>query len=52
MASIETSPENLSMSAKNSSAPTPMHLRAIGLLGLLWSAMGAMDFVMTLTRNE
>ena len=33
-------------------ARTPWHLWAIGVLALLWSAMGAMDYVMTQTRNE
>jgi hypothetical protein len=31
---------------------TPWHLWVIGILGLLWSAMGAMDYVMTQTKNE
>jgi hypothetical protein len=31
---------------------TPWHLWAVGVVGLLWSAMGAMDYVMTETRNE
>ena len=31
---------------------TPKHLWIIGIIALLWSAMGAMDFVMTTTRNE
>lgn len=30
----------------------PWHLWAVGVIGLLWSAMGAMDFVMTQTKNE
>ena len=30
----------------------PWHLWVIGITGLLWSAMGAMDYVMTQTRNE
>lgn len=29
-----------------------MHVWVVGVLGLLWSAMGAMDYVMTQTRNE
>jgi hypothetical protein len=33
-------------------ARTPWHLWAIGILALLWSAMGALDFVMTQTKNE
>lgn len=31
---------------------TPTHIWVVGVLGLLWSAMGAMDYVMTQTRNE
>lgn len=31
---------------------TPWHLWTVGIIGLLWSAMGAMDFVMTQTENE
>jgi hypothetical protein len=30
----------------------PWHLWVIGILALLWSAMGAMDYVMTQTKNE
>lgn len=35
---------------KNTS--TPWHLWVIGIIGLLWSAMGAFDYVMTQTQNE
>jgi hypothetical protein len=31
---------------------TPWHLWVIGILALLWSAMGALDYVMTQTKNE
>ncbi|MBT8132411.1 MAG: hypothetical protein KJO35_09095 [Gammaproteobacteria bacterium] len=31
---------------------TPRHLWVIGIIALLWSAMGAMDYVMTQTQNE
>ena len=31
---------------------TPRHLWVVGIVGFLWSAMGAMDYVMTQTRNE
>jgi len=31
---------------------TPKHLWVVGILGLLWNAMGAFDYVMTQTRNE
>lgn len=30
----------------------PWHLWVIGSIALLWSAMGAMDYVMTQTKNE
>jgi len=33
-------------------ARTPWHLWLIGVLALLWSAMGAFDYLMTQTRNE
>lgn len=31
---------------------TPWHLWLIGVLGLLWNAMGAFDYLMTETQNE
>jgi len=31
---------------------TPRHLWVVGILGLLWNAMGAFDYLMTQTRNE
>ena len=31
--------------------PTPWHLWVIGVVALLWNAMGAMDYVMTQTKN-
>ena len=31
---------------------TPWHLWVIGVISLLWGAMGALDYVMTQTRNE
>ena len=34
------------------SKPTPWHFWVIGIVALLWSGMGAMDYVMTQTRNE
>lgn len=33
-------------------AKAPWHLWAVGILSLLWDAVGAMDFTMTQTRNE
>jgi hypothetical protein len=31
---------------------TPIHLWIVGIVGLLWNAMGAMDYFMTQTKNE
>ncbi|MFV2067304.1 MAG: hypothetical protein ACC645_10020 [Pirellulales bacterium] len=31
---------------------TPRHLWVVGIIALLWNAIGAMDYVMTQTRNE
>lgn len=31
---------------------TPRHLWVVGIIALLWNAMGAMDYIMTQTRNE
>jgi len=31
---------------------TPWHLWTVGIIGLLWSSVGALDFVMTQTKNE
>lgn len=31
---------------------TPIHLWIIGAIGLIWSAMGCFDFVMTVGKNE
>ena len=31
---------------------TPRHLWVVGIAALLWNAMGALDYVMTQTRNE
>lgn len=33
-------------------ARTPWHLWMVGVLSLLWNAVGALDFAMTQTRNE
>jgi hypothetical protein len=32
--------------------PTPRHLWIVGIVALLWSLLGAMDYIMTETRNE
>ena len=39
-------------SQSDSIRKTPWHLWLIGVMGLLWSAMGAMDYFMTQSRNE
>ncbi len=31
---------------------TPRHLWVVGVIALLWNAVGAMDYVMTQTRND
>jgi hypothetical protein len=33
-------------------AAVPMHLWIVGVLALLWNAIGAFDYLMTQTRNE
>ena len=35
----------------NNNVKAPWHLWVVGIVGFLWSAMGAMDYVMTKTRN-
>jgi hypothetical protein len=42
------------MADSPSSAPgrAPRHLWVVGILSLLWNAMGAFDYLMTQTRNE
>ena len=42
----------MSESRAINSVKAPWHLWLIGIVGCLWSAMGAMDYVMTQTRNE
>ena len=32
--------------------PTPRHLWIIGIVALLWNSMGAVDYLMTQTKNE
>lgn len=36
----------------NAAPRRPWHLWLVGVLGLLWNAMGAFDYLMTQTRNE
>lgn len=38
--------------ATNATRRAPWHLWVVGVLSLLWNAVGAVDFVMTQTRNE
>lgn len=33
-------------------AKVPRHLWVVGIISLLWNAMGAVDYIMTETRNE
>lgn len=40
------------MTELNTDQKTPWHLWLVGIVGLLWNAMGAMDYIMTKTRNE
>lgn len=42
----------MSDSSSNKTKKSPWHLWVIAILGLLWNAMGAMDYVMTQTKNE
>jgi len=42
----------MSESVSGKARRAPIHLWIVGGLGLLWSAMGAMDHLMTQTRNE
>ena len=42
----------MSESSETDIEPTPWHLWAVGVVALLWNAMGALDYVMTQTRNE
>lgn len=37
---------------EKSGLKTPLHLWFVGVFALLWSGMGALDYVMTQTRNE
>ena len=40
------------MSETSVSAKAPMHLWIVGLVSLLWNALGGVDYVMTKTHNE
>jgi hypothetical protein len=31
---------------------TPLHLWIVGILALLWSLLGAVDYIMTQTKNK
>lgn len=37
---------------ENIKQATPWHLWVVGVVSLLWAAVGAMDYLMTQTRNE
>jgi len=36
----------------NSATKRPIHLWIVGIVSLLWNAMGAFDYIMTQTKNE
>lgn len=40
------------MTESNTRQKAPWHLWVVGIVGLLWNAMGAVDYFMTKTRNE
>ncbi len=42
----------MSDATPSTATKAPWHLWAIGIVGLLWNAIGATDYVMTQTRNE
>ena len=42
----------MSESNDRANARRPWHLVVVGILALLWNAMGAFDYTMTQTRNE
>ena len=42
----------MSEAQEASAKGTPKHLWVIGIIALLWNAMGAVDYVLTQTRNE
>lgn len=50
----DQNPERSIADASSGSHPTktPWHLWVVGLVSLLWNAMGVMDYLMTMTKNE
>jgi hypothetical protein len=38
--------------SETKATPTPHHLWIVGIVGLLWNLMGAVDYLMTQTKNE
>jgi hypothetical protein len=44
--------DDMSETSETKNPMTPWHLWVVGIVALLWSAMGAMDYVMTQTKNE
>lgn len=40
------------MSEMTTKGNTPWHLWVVGILAVLWNAMGAIDYTMTKTKNE
>ena len=41
----------MSDAAPSTAAKPPWHLWVVGIVGVLWNAVGAMDYTMTQTRN-
>lgn len=39
-------------SQQSNAVKTPWHVWAVGVAGVLWNSIGALDYVMTQTRNE
>lgn len=42
----------MSEEQERNSERAPWHLWVIGVIALLWNAMGAVDYIMTMTKNE
>jgi len=46
------SEENAADAPEESASNTPKHLWVVGVVSLLWNAVGAFDYFMSKTRNE
>ena len=49
---VEYKEEAMSEAQETRPERTPRHQWVVGVIALLWNAMGAMDYVMTQTKNE